>query len=141
MAYDALSKGVAADKFRQMIRSQGGDERVVDNPDLLPRAGSTDEIRSPSHGFVTRCDARFLGLASNALGAGRTHVDDTVYRAVGLFLEKKSGDPVERGDVLCRIHWNDSQRLRKAMAFIDQAFEIQPHPPKHRPLIHAVLEG
>jgi pyrimidine-nucleoside phosphorylase len=141
MAYDAVSKGVAADKFRKMIRSQGGDERVVDNPDLLPRAGSTDEIRSPSHGFVTRCDARFLGLASNALGAGRTHVDDTVDRAVGLFLEKKSGDSVKRGDVLCRIHWNDSQRLRKAMAFIDQAFEIKAHAPKNRPLIHAVVEG
>ena len=141
MAYDAVSKGVAADKFRKMIRSQGGDERVVDNPDLLPRAGSTDEIRSPSHGFVTRCDARFLGLASNALGAGRTHVDDTVDRTVGLFLEKKSGDSVKRGDVLCRIHWNDSQRLRKAMAFIDQAFEIKAHAPKNRPLIHAVVEG
>jgi pyrimidine-nucleoside phosphorylase len=141
MAYDAVSKGVAADKFRKMIRSQGGDERVVDNPDLLPRAGSTDEIRSPSHGFVTRCDARFLGLASNALGAGRTHIDDTVDRTVGLFLEKKSGDSVKRGDVLCRIHWNDSQRLRKAMAFIDQAFEIKAHAPKNRPLIHAVVEG
>ena len=141
MAYDAVSKGIAAEKFRKMIRSQGGDERVVENPDLLPRAGSTDEFRAPSHGFVTRCDAKFLGLASNALGAGRTHVDDSVDRAVGLFLEKKSGDPVKRGDVLCRIHWNDSQRLRRAMAFIDQAFEIKPRPPKIRPLIHDVLEG
>jgi pyrimidine-nucleoside phosphorylase len=141
MAYEAVSTGAAAEKFRQIIRSQGGDERVLNNPDLLPSAGFIDEFRSPSHGFVTRCDARLLGLASNALGAGRNRVDDSVDPAVGLYLEKKSGEAVKRGDVLCRIHWNDPERLRNAIGFIDQAFEIRTRPPAHRPLIHAVLEG
>jgi len=141
MAYESVSTGAAAEKFRRIIRSQGGDERVVTNPNLLPSTGFIDEFRSPSHGFVTRCDARLLGLASNALGAGRNRVDDSVDPAVGLYLEKKLGEPVKRDDVLCRIHWNDSERLRNAMPFIDQAFEIKTRPRAHRPLIHAVLEG
>jgi len=141
MAYEAISTGAAADKFRQIIRSQGGDERVVTNPDLLPSTAFVDEFRSPSHGFVTRCDARFLALASNALGAGRNRVDDSVDPAVGLCLEKKTGDHVKRGDVLCRVHWNEQKRLQEAMPFINQAFQIAKRPPMHRPLIHAVLEG
>ena len=141
MAYEAISKGAAAEKFRLIIRAQGGDDRVVDNPDLLPRTAQTHEFRARSNGFVTRCDAKLLGLASHALGAGRNRVDDVIHPAVGLYLEKKVGDVVKRGDVLCRIHWHDDKRLKTAMSLIEQAFEITARAPKPRPLIHAVLEA
>jgi thymidine phosphorylase len=113
----------------------------VDNVELLPQASDIQEFRSRSNGFVTRCDAKLLGLASNALGAGRNRVDDIIHPAVGLYLEKKLGDRVKRGEVLCRIHWNDDERLRHAMPLIEQAFEVKTRPTKGRPLIHAVLEG
>jgi pyrimidine-nucleoside phosphorylase len=141
MAYEAVSKGHAAERFRQMIRAQGGDGRVVDNPDLLPRAANIQEFRSRSNGFMTRCDAKLLGLASNALGAGRNRMEDLVHPSVGLYLEKKLGDRVKRGEVMCQIHWNDESRLRNAMPLIERAFEIKTRPVRSRPLIHAVLEG
>jgi thymidine phosphorylase len=141
MAYEAVSQGKAAERLRQIILAQGGDSRVVDNPDLLPRTASMQEFRSRSSGFVTRCDAKLLGLASNALGAGRNRVDDMVHPAVGLYLNKKVGDPVRRGDVLCQIHWNDQKRLRNAMPLIEEAFEVKNRPAEKRPLIHAILEG
>lgn len=141
MAYEAVSKGEAAEKFRQIIRAQGGDGRVVDNPGLLPKAANVQEFHARSNGFVTRCDAKLLGLASNALGAGRNRVDDIIHPAVGLYLEKKLGDRVKRGDVLCQIHWNDAKRLRDATPLIQQAFEVKARPAKSRPLIRAVLEG
>src|SRR2546430_3132318 len=46
MAYEAVSKGEAAERLRQIIRAQGGDARVVDNPDLLPRAANIQEFRA-----------------------------------------------------------------------------------------------
>jgi pyrimidine-nucleoside phosphorylase len=141
MAYEAVSKGAASDKFKQIIQAQGGDARVVDNPDLLPRTPFVDEFRSPRGGFVTRCDAKLLGLASNALGAGRDRVHDVVHSAVGLYLERKTGDAVKRGDTLCRIHWNDERRLQSAIALIEKAFEVKARPLPQRPLIHATLEG
>jgi pyrimidine-nucleoside phosphorylase len=67
MAYEAVSKGEAAKRFRQIIRAQGGDERVVDDPDLLPKAAHRQDFRARVAGFVTQCDAKLLGLASNAL--------------------------------------------------------------------------
>src|SRR5262249_19307242 len=141
LASDAISTGAAASRFRSIIRSQGGNEQVVDDPDLLPRTRFIEEFRSRYRGFVTRCDAKLLGTAANMLGAGRGHVDDVIDPAVGLYLERKAGDPVEPGDVLCRIHWNDQERFHTAMKLINQAFQVGARRPKPRPLIHAVLEG
>jgi pyrimidine-nucleoside phosphorylase len=141
LAYEAVSKGEAAKRFRQMIAAQGGDARVMDNLDLLPRAAHVLDLPARKSGFVTRCDAKLLGLASNALGAGRNRVDDPIDLAAGIHLEKKVGDRVVKGDVLCRIHWNDEKRLTNALRVIEQAFEIQTRPARRRPLIHAVLKG
>jgi pyrimidine-nucleoside phosphorylase len=141
MACETISNGQAAECFRQIIGAQGGDSRVVDNTDLLPRASNIQEFRSRSNGFVTRCDARLLGLASSALGAGRNRVDDIIHPAVGLYLEKKLGDRVKRGEVLCQIHWNDEKRLHHAMPLVEQAFEIKTEVARIRPLIRAVLEA
>jgi pyrimidine-nucleoside phosphorylase len=141
LAYEAVSTGKAALRFREILRAQGGDVRVMDNPEMLPQAKHIKELRAAVNGFVTRCDAKLLGLACNALGAGRNRVDDVIDPAVGIYLEKKVGNKVKRGDVMCRIHWNDPARLRQAMPLIEQAFELKSRPAVSRPLIHAVLEG
>ena len=141
LAYEAVSKGHAADRFIAIIRAQNGDARILENPDILPKASHIREFRAPSTGYISRCDAKLLGLASNALGAGRNRVDDNIDLAVGIYLEKKLGDRVTRGEALCKIHWNDEKHLREGLTLIKQAFEIKSRPAKTRPLIHAVLEG
>jgi len=141
LACEAVSTGEAAKRFRQIIAAQGGDERVMDNLDLLPRAANTQAFRTATTGFVVRCDAKSLGLASNALGAGRNRVEDSIDPAVGIYLEKKPGDRVLKGDVLCQIHWNDKNRLTRALPLIEQAFEVKARPARRRPLIHAILKG
>ena len=141
LAYEAVSRGEAARRFRQIISAQGGDERVMDNPDLLPRAAQIQDFRAKANGFLVRCDAKLMGLASNALGAGRNRVEERIDPAVGLYLEKKLGDRVVKGDVLCRIHWNDEHRLASALPLIERAFEVKTSRPKGRPLIHAILKG
>jgi thymidine phosphorylase len=140
MAYTAVSGGEAAKRFREIIRLQRGDARVVDDPAILPKAANVQNLRAPAAGYIVRCDAKLLGLGSNALGAGRSRVDDIIDPAVGIYLEKKIGDKVARGEPLCQIHWNDQRRLREALPLIQQAYEIKSRPPKRRPLIHAVLE-
>jgi pyrimidine-nucleoside phosphorylase len=141
MAYEAVSKGAALEHFRRMIRQQGGDERVIESTHLLAHADNIEEFRAPSDGFVTRCDAKLLGLASHALGAGRSRLEDTVDPGVGLHLHKKLGDRVKRGDVLCEIHWNHRNRFRDALPLVEEAFEVNVRPGNRRPLIHAVLQG
>ncbi|MBI4474966.1 MAG: thymidine phosphorylase [Acidobacteria bacterium] len=140
MAYEAVSGGRALEKFREMLRAQGADDKVIENPDMMPVARHVRECRARTNGYVTRCDALLLGLASNALGAGRNRVDDVIDPSVGLYLEQKLGDRVKKGDTLCRIHWNDEARLHAAIPLIEEAYEIKSRAPQSIPLIHAVLE-
>src|SRR3989442_1781060 len=53
----------------------------------------------------------------------------------------KLGYRVVKGEVLCRIHWNDERRFTGAVPLIEQAYQIESKPPRRRPLIHAVLKG
>src|SRR5437773_6969869 len=46
LAQEAVSKGEAAKKFREMIRAQGGDEAVIDAPGLLPKAAHVREFHA-----------------------------------------------------------------------------------------------
>jgi thymidine phosphorylase len=141
MAREALAKGDAAKRFREIIRMQGGRERVMDDSAILPKATHVQAVKSAISGFVTRCDAKRMGLASNALGAGRHRVDDAIDPAVGIYLLKKVGDKVTRGEPLCEVHWNDESRLRDALPLIKEAYEIKSRAAKPRPLIHRVFSG
>ena len=119
MALHALRSGAAGQRFASIIEAQGGSTDVMSNPDALPKAAHIQAVRAPSSGFVTRADARLLGQASCALGAGRTAVKDSIDPAVGLVLHAKTGDKVKQGDVLCDVHWNDAARHSAAIPLIE----------------------
>lgn len=139
MAREAVSTGKAAMSFRRIIRAHGGNDRVMDDPGILPKSRHVREFRAPGTGFVTRCDAKLLGMASNALGAGRLRLEDPINPAVGIYLNRKVGNRVTRGETMCQIHWDNEKHLRDAMPMVEQAFEIKARPVEKRPLIHAVL--
>ena len=141
LAYESVSSGRALARFADIIRTQGGNPKVVKNPDLLPRAKHVSSIHAQESGYLVRAEAKSLGSGSNALGAGRLRVDDEVDPAVGLYLHKKVGDRVAAGDVICDIHWNDKDRFTAALPMIQDAFKVGRRPAKPHPLIYAVLEG
>ena len=74
------------------------------------------------------------------LGAGRNAVADKVDPAVGIVLGRKVGDPVDQGDLLATLHFNDQARLDSALARLSGAFEIAPDPVPERPLVRRVIE-
>jgi pyrimidine-nucleoside phosphorylase/thymidine phosphorylase len=141
MAFESVSQGGALKRFRDILRAQGGAEQVLDKPDIMPAASHVHELRAKTSGYITRCDAQAIGRAAVVLGAGRNKVDDIIDPSVGFLVEKKLGDRVARGDTLCRIHWNDENKMRAALSIVQQAFEIKPRAETRGPLIHAVLEG
>ena len=69
----------ALDTFRRMVRQQGGDPRVVDDPGL-PSAPSVATVRAPRAGTVAG-RAGAIGRASHALGAGRSVVGEAIDHA------------------------------------------------------------
>src|ERR1700680_177736 len=139
LAADQISSGRAKDKFREIIRLQGGDDSVVDHPERLAKAQYTAEVTSPANGYVQITDCEKLGLACIALGAGRNTKEDAIDPAVGLAFHRKRGDAVRQGEVLCTIHYNSPERLDDARRLIAASFQITREAPTPRPLVRKVI--
>jgi len=123
-AEDALERGRALDKFREMVRIQGGDPGIVDDPVLLPQASGKIKAISERSGFVQSINACQIGMLGVELGAGRRHKEEGIDPAVGFEIHKKIGDEVREGDALAIVHAsNESKGLRVAEKLGD-CFEI-----------------
>ena len=120
--------GAAADRFGDLIEAQGGDRRVVTQPDLLPRAPVIETFSASASGWVRRADARIVADAALGLGAGRRRKGDSIDPSVGIRLARKVGSPVEAGDPLAEIHAADSAGAALAARALEAAFEIGSRP-------------
>ena len=108
-AQASIDDGTALEKFRQMIIDQGGNAKVIDNYDLLPKTEVLLEVKSTKSGFVTKMNCTQLGLHCVRLGGGRMKTSDKVDFAVGFIMNKKIGDPVKKGETLMTIHCHANQ--------------------------------
>jgi thymidine phosphorylase len=81
---------------------------VVDDPaSVLPRAPLVRAVAAPRDGVLARLDARAVGDAAVALGAGRQRKGDAVDPAVGVVLAAKMGQRVHAGEALAWLHARD----------------------------------
>jgi len=102
---EALHSGRALEKFRAFVAAQGGDARVVDDPDaILEAAPVVLSLPSPRAGYLKKVRARTFGEVAVKLGGGREKKGDPIDHRVGMVLRFKVGDWVEAGDTLCEIH-------------------------------------
>ncbi len=135
-----IASGKARDKFREMIRLQGGDAAVMDDPGLLPQASQKTDVKSSAAGFVTGIMCEQIGTAGVLLGGGRARKEDSVDPAVGIIVHKKVGDPVSVGEPLCTVYYNSAERLAGAAPLIEQSYTIAAAAPlKSRPLVHQII--
>jgi pyrimidine-nucleoside phosphorylase len=132
---DAIASGAGLEKFRACVALQGGDVRVIDDPRRLARARREHVIRAGASGFVTRIDAGEVGRAMTLLGAGRVNKDSRIDPGVGLRLERKEGDAVQRGDALAVVNFADPARLTAVRDRLEAAFAVGPKPPPRAKLV------
>jgi pyrimidine-nucleoside phosphorylase len=125
----AIASGAGLDRFRQIIETQGGDPKIVDDHGRLPRVSDRWTVSASRSGFVTALNAELVGRASVVLGAGRDRVEDPVDPAVGIMVVAKPGEEVRAGDAVLEIHFRDSARLEAAKRLTDQAITIGDAPP------------
>jgi pyrimidine-nucleoside phosphorylase len=133
-AASALDQGRALETFGVMVRSQGGDPRVVDDPEtILPRAPVRRPIVATAAGALAGVDAEALGRASADLGAGRRRKTDRIDPAVGIVFRPKIGDRLEAGQELGEIHARTEEdaetahgRILAALALVEG--EVKPPP-------------
>lgn len=107
MLRETIVNGSALEKLADMVEAQGGRREQVYDPSSLPDAKLVRDVRIDKAGYVKHIDAERIGLASMHLGGGRVIKDSEIDLSVGLYLLKKVGDRVERGDILAQIYASD----------------------------------
>lgn len=136
---ELLDNGMALNRFRDLVFAQGGDPRVVDDYTIMPQATVRKTLASPASGYVSAIDARLVGEAAGALGAGRQTKDDVLDLGAGVLLRKKIGDRVEAGEPLADLLASDHARLPRAEALLESAYSLGPDPTTPPALIKAVF--
>ncbi|MBD3858887.1 pyrimidine-nucleoside phosphorylase [Bacillus sp. 28A-2] len=103
---EVMKNGKALEKFKEFLENQGGDSSIVDQPEKLPQAPYQIEVPAKESGVVAEIVADEIGVAAMILGAGRATKEDDIDLSVGIMLNKKVGDRVEKGDSLVTLHAN-----------------------------------
>jgi thymidine phosphorylase len=128
-AEEALRSGAALQRFGELIERQGGDPRVIEEPDRLPRAAASTPISAREGGWVVRLDARLVGDAAMALGAGRSRRSDPLDPAAGVILHAKRGDAVERDAPWATLYHGPGADVERSIAKLEAAISIGPEQP------------
>jgi pyrimidine-nucleoside phosphorylase len=121
---DSVSSGRALETFGRIMEAQGGNPKVIENPDLLPQAKEVEVFRACRDGVVTGIEPRRIGQAIVELGGGRRTIEDVVDPAVGFVIPVKPGDRVSEGEPLASIFASDRKGVQRAMQALGEAITI-----------------
>jgi pyrimidine-nucleoside phosphorylase len=131
----ALLGGKGLQTFREMVRAQGGDPAIIENPGRLPQPRRTVVVKSGRAGYVSSIDALAVGRVAVLLGAGRLRSEDRVDHAAGIELLKKRGDRVAKGDPLALLHTGRAKVPDQCPGLLRDAVSVGATRPKPRPVV------
>ena len=139
-ARQVLSDGRALEKFRQMVRRQGGDDRIVEEPERMGSSRYSRDVLAGRTGFIAETDTREIGRASQHLGAGRLRKEDEIDFTAGIRMHVRIGNFVKEGDVLATLYGADSRRLEEAETIMEAAIRISAEPTAPPKLIQKIIQ-
>ena len=140
LVQDAISSGKALETLQKMIKAQGGNEKVVEDESLLPTAKFKREVKAKQGGYIYSVNTESYGLSALNLGAGRNKVGDKIDYSAGIILNKKTGDKVEKGEIIATLYSSAESLFDKAEEIFLSATVIKEEKPTERPLILARVE-
>lgn len=139
MVGSAIESGAALNCFREMILAQGGDASIIEDEGRFQKAAFEQVLYAKRSGYIARMNTEGIGEASLLLGAGRNTLQDVIDPAAGLFILKKTGDPVQEGEPVVRLYTNDPGKLPAAAEMYEASYEIRDEAPEEKPLIHKII--
>lgn len=100
-----LYSGQALEKMSEIVKAQGGNPDI-DSEKLKPGKFSY-KIISPRSGIVEKINSQNVSVIARILGAPKE-------KKSGMYLDRKVGERVEKGDVLCTLYSESMYNLKEA---------------------------
>lgn len=124
MIMENINNKKALNKFKELIKNQGGDVSYIEDTSKFERAKYIIPIKSEKMGYIKSMDNEKIGYISSSLGAGRLKKEDKINDKVGIIINKKIGDKVNVGDVLGFIHSDDIEMGNNAVKEMQNCYEF-----------------
>ncbi|MBE6453617.1 MAG: thymidine phosphorylase [Alphaproteobacteria bacterium] len=111
----ALTSGIALEKFAQMVSALGGPHDFCDNPwKYLPKAKIIKPVFASKSGFISAMNTREIGLSIIELKGGRTAPEQKLDYATGYTDFCQIGDAVDNKTPLAIIHAQNEEDYNRA---------------------------
>ena len=120
-----IENGKGYEKFIQLVENQGGDISYIKDTNQFPKANYIENVYSQKDGYIQSMNAKAIGKIVCDLGAGRIQKEDSIDNAVGIILNKKVSDKVEKDDVLVTIYANSKEKMEDAKKKVLEVIKIE----------------
>ncbi len=135
-----IESGAALKKLSELVEAQDGDARDVYDTARLPVAPVQLTVPSETAGYLSHMDCEKVGLISMHLGGGRVTKESEIDLSVGLVLDKKVGDRVEKGESLGTIHASTEEKAREAAELLRACCTFSDTPVARPKFIKEIIE-
>ena len=140
MVRETVNSGKAIKKLAELIEKQGGNKAVINDYSLFPQASYKFNYVSQESGYIESMKTDTIGIASLELGAGRETKESSIDYAAGIMLNKKTGDKVEKGEVIATLYTNKEDKIKTACLLLDKAIHFCQEKPEVKPLVLAYID-
>ena len=134
-----IKNGKAYDKFLELVQNQGGDITYLQDLNKLPKANYIEPIYSIKEGYIKEINSKEIGKLSCMLGAGRNKKEDSIDSSVGIVLNKKVTDFVQKNEPLAYIHANNEEKLEEVKKILKDVILIEGEKPSKEKTILEIL--
>lgn len=121
---EQIKNGNGLKQLEKMIEYQKGDINLLQNYSLFNLSDKV-EIYSQTSGYIKNINALKIGESAMYLGGGRKHKDDIIDLGAGIVLNKKTGDYVEKNELLFTMY--SKKYCNKIKDNIINSFTIEPN--------------
>ncbi len=132
----AINNGSGLEKFKEIVKAQGGNPSFVNDFSKLPQAQFKFSVEAPDSGYIKNMQTEEIGKLAAFLGAGRTKKGDKIDLAVGIMFPKKVGDYIEKGETIATILANDKEKSEQAAKELLKLLEFSNSKVEQLPLIY-----
>lgn len=132
---DALTSGKAYNKFIEWVKAQGATQNELS----FKKADYSYDVISETDGYIVSSDAEKIGISAVILGAGREKKEDTIDMSAGIILNKKTGDKVNKGDVIATLYSCNENSFTSSEEMFLSALEFSDAVPQSEALVYKII--
>ncbi|MBN1302159.1 MAG: thymidine phosphorylase [Melioribacteraceae bacterium] len=134
-----IESGNAFNKFREIVKLQGGNLTYIDNPDKYPKPKYKVEIKAKKPGYITEINNYEIGMSALELGAGRKTKEEKIDPKAGIIFNCKIGDYVKKNFKFAELFTDNKKVIEIVEARVSNAVIISNEKSRKPKLIKTIL--